>query len=671
MSVTPPENYTYGTVVGRFLYSTADGTDADRFPDLVPATGTVTFTPNTSYYKNTAMPATFINTPIAGALDSQGYLVDSRGARGVYLMATDNPDISPSDWTYKVTMTINGRQFTPFDITVTGGDVIDLTTVMPASTSAGTVTLMTEEARIAAEAAAASAAAASSLALAAADEAREIVTDGVLAVAVVTPIPDTIPKRTSSGGIEVGEPTSDTQAMTLGSASSMLVTPTWKGSSPATRKPAGDYSGRYGVTGTGTDDRTALQGMLNSASQADGDYQFSEIKRRGVTVQIPAGVYLVGARSDGQPSLIIPEGVTADFSKAMLFFDYPAAATGSWSAILVRNSGSLILPSLMAPSGRNTAPGAPGTSNTDRLYDGVRILGSNNATTAIRSNSVSEIRGFRGASIRGIGAWITRIDGTVRLSSDYGYIASNWPSDNVYGYAHTSALPGIISGVRLHTDLYMNGVYFNENRYGGYLGVVTGSASAPHDLDYTRAGGHQIYFNSVVFEQFANWAFRGTGSVASFTDCAFEEVGSHNNAIAHLDSWRSVAIRNHRVNLGGRSVPGTGGNTVPNIPVIWRINSVQTLTNEAGYIHNEYNSTLQLFSAAATTWDVTAPHADAIAITAGVMYAPLARSVGGGYQRALRFGSSFYLWIDSTGVLRTKSGAPTSDTDGTVVGTQS
>lgn len=32
---------------------------------------------------------------------------------------------------------------------------------------------------------------------------------------------------------------------------------------------------------------------------------------------------------------------------------------------------------------------------------------------------------------------------------------------------------------------------------------------------------------------------------------------------------------------------------------------------------------------------------------------------------------SYYLWIDSTGRLRVKSGVPTSTTDGTVVGTQS
>jgi len=37
--------------------------------------------------------------------------------------------------------------------------------------------------------------------------------------------------------------------------------------------------------------------------------------------------------------------------------------------------------------------------------------------------------------------------------------------------------------------------------------------------------------------------------------------------------------------------------------------------------------------------------------------------------RPLRLGAS-YLWVDATGALRIKNGAPTSDTDGTVVGTQ-
>ncbi len=43
---------------------------------------------------------------------------------------------------------------------------------------------------------------------------------------------------------------------------------------------------------------------------------------------------------------------------------------------------------------------------------------------------------------------------------------------------------------------------------------------------------------------------------------------------------------------------------------------------------------------------------------------------GGTWQSCLQLGS-YYLWVDSTGDLRIKSSSPTSDTDGTIVGTQS
>lgn len=44
--------------------------------------------------------------------------------------------------------------------------------------------------------------------------------------------------------------------------------------------------------------------------------------------------------------------------------------------------------------------------------------------------------------------------------------------------------------------------------------------------------------------------------------------------------------------------------------------------------------------------------------------------VGGGWRQAVRFGE-YFLWVDSTGDLRIKATKPTSDTDGTVVGSQS
>jgi hypothetical protein len=44
-------------------------------------------------------------------------------------------------------------------------------------------------------------------------------------------------------------------------------------------------------------------------------------------------------------------------------------------------------------------------------------------------------------------------------------------------------------------------------------------------------------------------------------------------------------------------------------------------------------------------------------------------TLGGSYLTPTHFGT-YSLWVDSSGRLRIKSTAPTSDTDGTVVGTQ-
>jgi len=153
MSITPPEGYLYGTVVFRALKQVVDSADSGREPDVIPATGTITFTPNAAYYKNLTMPATFIPDGIVGTLDAAGYMVDALGNSGVYLMDMSSPGVSPSGMTYRVSMTISGRTFPTFDINVVGGQTIDLTTVMPAATSAGAITIVSEASRVAAEAA--------------------------------------------------------------------------------------------------------------------------------------------------------------------------------------------------------------------------------------------------------------------------------------------------------------------------------------------------------------------------------------------------------------------------------------------------------------------------------------------------------------------------------------
>lgn len=83
-------------------------------------------------------------------------------------------------------------------------------------------------------------------------------------------------------------------------------------------------------------------------------------------------------------------------------------------------------------------------------------------------------------------------------------------------------------------------------------------------------------------------------------------------------------------------------NNTPNIRALVPTNETFNLFNCSYQYGNSSSITRQSFKTLSSTWS----------------------------DYPLRLGSH-YLWVDSTGDLRIKSGAPTSDTDGTVVGTQS
>lgn len=146
-----PSNVSYGTVVGRFLLAYADGVDSDQFPDGVPAKGTILFTPAPANIKDTSAmvglvltPVTFMPATIQCSLDDEGYLLGSDGERGVRLVATDDPDLNPTDWTWQVDYRLTDqdgvavRGIPTHDIEVPGGEVTDLTLVAPIAGSDGT-----------------------------------------------------------------------------------------------------------------------------------------------------------------------------------------------------------------------------------------------------------------------------------------------------------------------------------------------------------------------------------------------------------------------------------------------------------------------------------------------------------------------------------------------------
>ncbi|UDL16843.1 hypothetical protein SEA_ATUIN_180 [Arthrobacter phage Atuin] len=135
------------------MASIADGPDADKTPEGVPMSGTVTFIASPGYvidYSAVPNPVTILKTPIMCRLDDEGYLcspyssADSPLSRGVMLVATDDPDLQPVGWNWTVMYDLidpNGfRVAMPNQtINVPTDTVVDLAYAMNVAASNGTI----------------------------------------------------------------------------------------------------------------------------------------------------------------------------------------------------------------------------------------------------------------------------------------------------------------------------------------------------------------------------------------------------------------------------------------------------------------------------------------------------------------------------------------------------
>lgn len=166
MSVLPAEIST-GMVHGRFIIAMIDGDDADQEPDVIPASGRVVFKAGVPYVPvpvTSEGPVTVLKGPITGVLDSEGYLCTPHPVtgdpmyRGVKLLATDDPDMAVTDWTWtaeyrfdsvgSVTLAIAAHSFA-----LPSGAEIDLTTMVKVPSSPGYGLPQAEAAVLRAEAA--------------------------------------------------------------------------------------------------------------------------------------------------------------------------------------------------------------------------------------------------------------------------------------------------------------------------------------------------------------------------------------------------------------------------------------------------------------------------------------------------------------------------------------
>ena len=144
-----PADIPTGTVTGEFWFVNEDAADSGTDPDLMLVTGTVTFTASVPFIKRPDKPATIIPMKFDAEFNSNGLLCPKGRLTepGIELPATNSSLLSPLNYTWKVEFNLKEAAtgfsvaIPSFDISVPWNTTVDLTNVIPVSTSPGTITV--------------------------------------------------------------------------------------------------------------------------------------------------------------------------------------------------------------------------------------------------------------------------------------------------------------------------------------------------------------------------------------------------------------------------------------------------------------------------------------------------------------------------------------------------
>jgi hypothetical protein len=147
-----PSNVSYGTVHGRFILAYGDTIDSGGEPDATPAAGSVFFTASPILLKNASAspdPVTILPATVEVALDEDGYLRAFAGTEGlgIRLVATDDPQNNPVNWTWRVDFRLTDQAGTPvtlpsFSFSLASNAEVDLTELSPVPSADGTFYLV-------------------------------------------------------------------------------------------------------------------------------------------------------------------------------------------------------------------------------------------------------------------------------------------------------------------------------------------------------------------------------------------------------------------------------------------------------------------------------------------------------------------------------------------------
>lgn len=104
-------------------------------PEAAPASGSVSFTPTPAFLTHMGDGLMFPRAP-------QTVYLDGSGNATIDLIATDDPQINPTGWTYEVSFDLGGLAISPFHISVASGSTTELTDAAPVPAAGGTFYLV-------------------------------------------------------------------------------------------------------------------------------------------------------------------------------------------------------------------------------------------------------------------------------------------------------------------------------------------------------------------------------------------------------------------------------------------------------------------------------------------------------------------------------------------------
>lgn len=129
-----PSATLYGCLTWQIIRAVADGVDEDDYPDAAVFSGLkAVFTPSITLLKDLSVPVTIQADPVTAEFDDEGFLRTPGGSRGVWLLATDSPNLAPQGITWTVKLTGAAVDVTIRNLVILGGTTTDLTTDLATS----------------------------------------------------------------------------------------------------------------------------------------------------------------------------------------------------------------------------------------------------------------------------------------------------------------------------------------------------------------------------------------------------------------------------------------------------------------------------------------------------------------------------------------------------------